>query len=136
MFFFSSRRRHTICALVTGVQTCALPIFGKRLKSAREKAGLSIQDVAERTRVPARHLVAIEEGRFQDLPALAYSSGFARSFAQAVGLDGAGIAAQFRGEASPAPPPFYDPSEPLAPPRLPSSHLPGMPAPVRRWARQ
>src|SRR3546814_8743679 len=28
LFFFSSRRRHTICALVTGVQTCALPIFG------------------------------------------------------------------------------------------------------------
>src|SRR3546814_13463920 len=27
-FFFSSRRRHTICALVTGVQTCALPISG------------------------------------------------------------------------------------------------------------
>src|SRR3546814_2929125 len=27
MFVFSSRRRHTICALVTGVQTCALPIF-------------------------------------------------------------------------------------------------------------
>src|SRR3546814_6909115 len=28
MFFFcSSRRRHTICALVTGVQTCALPIY-------------------------------------------------------------------------------------------------------------
>src|SRR3546814_18697236 len=26
LFFFSSRRRHTICALVTGVQTCALPI--------------------------------------------------------------------------------------------------------------
>src|SRR3546814_10963256 len=25
--FFSSRRRHTICALVTGVQTCALPIY-------------------------------------------------------------------------------------------------------------
>src|SRR3546814_6937553 len=25
-FFFSSRRRHTICSLVTGVQTCALPI--------------------------------------------------------------------------------------------------------------
>src|SRR3546814_2620360 len=28
MFFFSSRRRHTRCALVTGVQTCALPISG------------------------------------------------------------------------------------------------------------
>src|SRR3546814_3634374 len=28
-FFFSSRRRHTRCALVTGVQTCALPIWGE-----------------------------------------------------------------------------------------------------------
>src|SRR3546814_647 len=28
LFFFSSRRRHTRCALVTGVQTCALPILG------------------------------------------------------------------------------------------------------------
>src|SRR3546814_10599189 len=30
MLFFSSRRRHTRCALVTGVQTCALPIFKDR----------------------------------------------------------------------------------------------------------
>src|SRR3546814_11940570 len=30
MFFFSSRRRHTRCALVTGVQTCALPISSDR----------------------------------------------------------------------------------------------------------
>src|SRR3546814_9345918 len=30
MFFFSSRRRHTRCALVTGVQTCALPILRRR----------------------------------------------------------------------------------------------------------
>src|SRR3546814_8568359 len=27
VFFFSSRRRHTSCALLTGVQTCALPIY-------------------------------------------------------------------------------------------------------------
>src|SRR3546814_8730139 len=31
-FFFSSRRRHTRCALVTGVQTCALPILVPILK--------------------------------------------------------------------------------------------------------
>src|SRR3546814_10915550 len=30
MFFFSSRRLHTRCALVTGVQTCALPILDDR----------------------------------------------------------------------------------------------------------
>src|SRR3546814_11290310 len=34
MFFFSSRRRHTRCALVTGVQTCALPIYGRELAVA------------------------------------------------------------------------------------------------------
>src|SRR3546814_4962044 len=33
MLFFSSRRRHTRCALVTGVQTCALPISGEASRS-------------------------------------------------------------------------------------------------------
>src|SRR3546814_8109960 len=31
-FFFSSRRRHTRCALVTGVQTCALPIYEELIR--------------------------------------------------------------------------------------------------------
>src|SRR3546814_4229411 len=42
IFFFSSRRRHTRCALVTGVQTCALPI-SERLCNTRiadEKAAV------------------------------------------------------------------------------------------------
>src|SRR3546814_4995438 len=40
-FFFSSRRRHTRCALVTGVQTCALPIFTpiERVMTAARLAG-------------------------------------------------------------------------------------------------
>src|SRR3546814_1402887 len=38
MFFFSSRRRHTRCALVTGVQTCALPI--SKLLKPLAQAGL------------------------------------------------------------------------------------------------
>src|SRR3546814_6107482 len=37
--FFSSRRRHTICALVTGVQTCALPILNKTPSRARSCIG-------------------------------------------------------------------------------------------------
>src|SRR3546814_1724542 len=34
MFFLSTRRRHTRCSLVTGVQTCALPIYphGRRMR--------------------------------------------------------------------------------------------------------
>src|SRR3546814_17656032 len=40
MFFFTSRRRHTRCALVTGVQTCALPIApdGKSLYVTAQEA--------------------------------------------------------------------------------------------------
>src|SRR3546814_13119020 len=38
MFFFSSRRRHTRCALVTGVQTCALPIWPAS-RSNRQRLG-------------------------------------------------------------------------------------------------
>src|SRR3546814_9619693 len=38
-FFFSSRRRHTRCALVTGVQTCALPISGAVLALEHPQRG-------------------------------------------------------------------------------------------------
>src|SRR3546814_6155504 len=37
LFFFSSIRRHTSCALVTGVQTCALPIYGQHHANGKEK---------------------------------------------------------------------------------------------------
>src|SRR3546814_14298567 len=38
LFFFSSRRRHTRCALVTGVQTCALPILAEQAPLRRRNA--------------------------------------------------------------------------------------------------
>src|SRR3546814_2373350 len=41
-FFFSSRRRHTRCALVTGVQTCALPIYFT-IALGTETAGLDAE---------------------------------------------------------------------------------------------
>src|SRR3546814_2921195 len=45
-FFFSSRRRHTRCALVTGVQTCALPISCMIVMSAQRAKDLGIQPLA------------------------------------------------------------------------------------------
>src|SRR3546814_3989632 len=42
-FFFSSRRRHTRCALVTGVQTCALPIS---LRQGRHPGGMVVEQRA------------------------------------------------------------------------------------------
>src|SRR3546814_1818648 len=41
-FFFSSRRRHTRCALVTGVQTCALPISSHHVVDAPTPRGLGL----------------------------------------------------------------------------------------------
>src|SRR3546814_5530700 len=46
VFFFSSRRRHTRCALVTGVQTCALPICGTPTKSEAVFGGTSTKSEA------------------------------------------------------------------------------------------
>src|SRR3546814_10682153 len=50
MFFFSSRRRHTRCALVTGVQTCALPISiatdGSQYFGTGETSVRTVQDLA------------------------------------------------------------------------------------------
>src|SRR3546814_10412419 len=44
VFFFSSRRRHTRCALVTGVQTCALPICGRLgVEELRIAAGRALE---------------------------------------------------------------------------------------------
>src|SRR3546814_8583328 len=44
IFFFSSRRRHTRCALVTGVQTCALPISRLHLGLDRAPRAVEIED--------------------------------------------------------------------------------------------
>src|SRR3546814_9766597 len=41
-FFFSSRRRHTRCALVTGVQTCALPISFQQMRQQAGGGGLAV----------------------------------------------------------------------------------------------
>src|SRR3546814_10352848 len=53
LFFFSSRRRHTRCALVTGVQTCALPI------SFLDGGGDVLHLLVARGR--AQHLLACDE---------------------------------------------------------------------------
>src|SRR3546814_6386098 len=48
-FFFSSRRRHTRCALVTGVQTCALPIYKEiDVRDSLDEAWLAFEAEADR----------------------------------------------------------------------------------------
>src|SRR3546814_3883220 len=67
-FFFSSRRRHTRCALVTGVQTCALPIFEvveavEVVRAWEEKNVLGEQGLRERL----AHLDHLDDLDYLDL---------------------------------------------------------------------
>jgi cytoskeleton protein RodZ len=63
-----------------------LPIsIGDRLRQAREQAGLSTQEVADQTRIPRRHVEAIEGNRLTALPSGPYAIGFARAIARIVG---------------------------------------------------
>src|SRR3546814_10343827 len=50
VFFFSSRRRHTSCALVTGVQTCALPICSASISDDLEPLMLRIADAIRKVK--------------------------------------------------------------------------------------
>ena len=69
---------------------------GQRLREAREARGLSLEEVAAQTRIPIRHLRSIEDGKYEELPALTYTVGFGRTYANAVGLDGAEVGRELR----------------------------------------
>lgn len=71
---------------------------GGQLRAARESSGLSIGDVATKTRIPQRHLEAIERDDFNALPSATYSVGFARAYARAVGVDEVSVAAAVRSQ--------------------------------------
>ncbi|MBA4044840.1 MAG: DUF4115 domain-containing protein [Erythrobacter sp.] len=71
---------------------------GAQLRAAREALRLDLAHIAAETRIPVRHLEAIEEGNFESLPSRAYAIGFSRTYAKAVGLDAAKITDVVRGE--------------------------------------
>src|SRR3546814_11135943 len=79
-FFFASRRRHTRCALVTGVQTCALPIFlrGDGRRHGERPGERGGNGEAEQQRSCGRHGVSRGDGKPRlspDDPATAWAQG-------------------------------------------------------------
>lgn len=62
------------------------PVLAEQLRTARERAGLDLSDLAEVTHVRRIYLAALEEGRYADLPENVYSRNFVRLYANAVGL--------------------------------------------------
>lgn len=98
---------------------------GERLRVAREAAGLDLGDIGTRTRIPMRHLEAIERGNYEALPSPTYAVGFVKSYARALDLDEVALARDLRTEIG-----RVDPSElahaayePADPTRVPSRLL-------------
>src|SRR5919201_6022768 len=60
---------------------------GEFLRRERELRHISLDDVAEHTKISRRYLEAIEESRYDRLPGETFVRGFIRSYAKSVGLD-------------------------------------------------
>lgn len=74
----------------------ALDCVGERLAMARRDAGLTVAEVAERTKVSCHYLNALESEAFHRLPSRVHTFGFARAFAKAVSLDDGEISEALR----------------------------------------
>lgn len=85
------------------------PTIGGHLRSVREELGLSLQELAERTRISRQYLAAIEDGDLSALPSRPFAIGYVRAYAIALALDGDTAAQRFKAETP-------DTSEPLQAP--------------------
>ncbi|MES2443640.1 MAG: RodZ domain-containing protein [Pseudomonadota bacterium] len=71
---------------------------GEKLRAAREAQGVELSAIALNTRIPQRHLEAIEKSQYATLPSITYALGFAKAYARAVGVDEVAIGRELRGE--------------------------------------
>lgn len=85
------------------------PDIGAALKAAREFRGLSLQDVADQTRIRRTYLAAVEDMRIEELPSRPFAVGYVKAYAKLLGLDPDEAVARFK-DTSP------DPDEPLRAP--------------------
>jgi hypothetical protein len=75
---------------------------GEMLRQVREARGLSVQQLAEKTRVTRHHLENIEQDRFTALPAPVYLRGIIMSLARELRLDGQKVARSYLDRMGPA----------------------------------
>ena len=61
--------------------------FGEDLRAARISRGIALEKITEVTKISQRHLVALEQEKFRQLPGGILSKGIVRGYAGAVGLD-------------------------------------------------
>jgi cytoskeleton protein RodZ len=61
--------------------------FGEDLRAARMSRGVALEKITEVTKISQRHLIALEQGKFRQLPGGILAKGIVRGYAGAVGLD-------------------------------------------------
>lgn len=61
--------------------------FGEELRRAREDRGMAVETICEATKVPAKHIRALEAGALDELPGGVFRRGFVRSYLRALGLE-------------------------------------------------
>ena len=97
--------------------------IGSALRAARERRGLELGEVERETRIRERYLGALEEERFELLPARAYAKGFLGVYAEFLGLDGRLLVEEFNAR-------FPEAEQPeLAPPPASATY-------AHAWARR
>ena len=69
--------------------------FGKTLREAREAAGLTVAQLADKTHMPPSRIEQLEAEDFSRIPAAIYGRGFVRLYCEAVGLDPRPLSAEF-----------------------------------------
>ena len=70
----------------------------------RKKAGVSLEEISQRTKIGSRFLRAIEDEKFEQLPGGIFSTSYLRQYAEAIGYDEDALLAYYNQRMNPAAP--------------------------------
>jgi cytoskeleton protein RodZ len=92
--------------------------FGQRLQREREMRGITLEEIANSTKIGTRSLRALEEEDFDQLPGGIFNKGFVRAYAKYLGIDEEQAVADYMTAAGEGDPPLPNPPE--KPPETPA----------------
>jgi cytoskeletal protein RodZ len=72
--------------------------IGRYLRTEREVRQISLEELAQTTRIPLRHLASLEDDRLDRLPGDVFVRGFLKSYAKAVGLGTEDVLRRYEGQ--------------------------------------
>lgn len=107
-------RGATGCGAIVAIARSVTEVSA-RLRAARERAGLTIEEISASTKISAATLAALERGDFARLPGDFYTRAFLRTYARELGLPPQSIVEEYDAERKSAEPPPGEPRDSLKP---------------------